>query len=584
VHPVPDEPSTTSGAAPGASSATAEAEKAEAKRALEQEETRQLAPEKKADARPVAVKGEVVPFGEVLVREGLVARDEIDKAVELQTREARRGVFMRLGELLVARGLIDEAAVSRAPGARGRAILVCPTCVTQFNVIDYDPARTYRCSRCEEPLRAPALVRRLAVEDTLRSQSGRLPALAAERQFGPFDILGEISRGGMGIIYKARQRDLDRIVAMKIMSNSARPEDVTAFLKEARAVARLRHPYIVAIHGIGKQDGVDYFTMDYIEGLPLQKAVTSEGLSEREVVELFVKVCDAVHYAHGQGVLHRDLKPANIVVDKKRDPVLIDFGIADLDGQPKPQDDDELVGSPAYLPPEYIQGSAPYGVAGEVYALGATLYTVLAGRPPHTGIDTVQLLRRAQVEEVVPIRRVRSSIDRDVAHIVMTALARDTKARYANVGDLAADLRRWLEGDEVAGPRGTVQRSWQRVRGRVAAALGLTISLLFLYATISYTVQQAALREQDAQREQLDRELQSFHLRLIDAKLEVSRLMVEHGNAKQANALLTDLMGQGWTSRFAGRLHAARAEARVKLGDVEGAESDRRAAGVIRDR
>ncbi len=527
------------------------------------------------------------PLGDLLIREGLVPREEVERAVALQAAEARRGVFLRLGELLVARGLLDEAQVARVLAMQGRTIVVCPSCLAQFNVVDFEEGRAYRCNRCDVVLQRPERVERLAVEDTVgpaeasASGTGALLRGDGERQFGPYVILGEISRGGMGIIYKARQRQLDRLVAMKVMSRPDRAQDAERFLQEARAVARLRHPYIVAIYEIGRIEGVDYFTMDYVEGLPLHRAVTSEALTEREVVELFVKLCDAVDYAHTHGVLHRDIKPANILLDKKRDPVLIDFGIAEVDQAG--DDGDHIVGSPAYLPPEYIHGSAPYGVTAEVYALGASLYTVLAGRPPHTGIDTVQVLKRAQVEEVVPIRRVRRTVDRDLATIVMTALARDPGARYAAVRDLRNDLARWLEGDEVTGRRSPLVRLWFRVRSRVAAALGLTLALLLLVSSLTYSVQLKNLRDEDQRRlEQLDRETATMRQSLSLARLEVARLLLEAGRAAEAHELLTDLLRiGGHPGPFAARVHLLRAEARSATGDAQGAASDRGAAAAL---
>ncbi|MCW8140732.1 MAG: protein kinase, partial [Planctomycetota bacterium] len=460
---------------------------------------------------------ERLPLGEVLVREGLVPREEVERAIALQAAEARRGVFLRLGELLVARGLLDEATVARVLAMQGRTILVCPSCLAQFNVVGHEGGRTYRCNRCDVALERPEQLRRLSVEDTVGPEEARasgsgallLPE-GAQRQFGPYRVL-----------------------------------------LEARAVARLRHPYIVAIHDIGRIDGVDYFTMDYIEGLPLHRAVTSEALTERELAELFVKLCDAVDYAHGQGVLHRDIKPANILLDRKRDPVLLDFGIADLDEVA--EDQGHILGSPAYLPPEYVKGTAPYGVAGEVYALGASLYTVLAGRPPHTGIDTVQVLRRAEVEEVVPVRRVRRTVDRDLATIVMTALARDPGQRYATVRELRNDLARWLEGEEVTGRRSPLVRVWHRIRSRVAAALGLLLALLTLVSSLTYSVQLSNLREEDQRRiEQmnLDREamrvsLDAMRGSLTQARLELARLLLEARRAGEAEALLTDLLRVG---------------------------------------
>ncbi len=534
--------------------------------------------------------GAPLPLGEALIREGLVTRRELDEVVAHQREEARRGVFLRLGELLVARGLVDEATVARVLAAQGRVILFCATCSVQFNVVDFDPRRTYRCVHCDGQLAQPETLSRLSVEDTLGPGDARASGLGRlgpgeERRFGPFVILGEISRGGMGIVYKARQVGLERIVAVKVMADA--PGDLKgaasareAFLREARAVARLRHPYVVAIHEVGRVDGVDYFSMDYIEGLPLQLAATREGLDQRELAEVVLKVCEAVAYAHGQGVLHRDIKPANILLDRRHEPVLIDFGIAHAAGPGGPAEGkDEIVGSPAFLPPEYVTGERSYGQAGEVYALGATLYTLLAGRPPHTGIDTVQVLRRAQVEPVTPIRNIRRGIHRDLAQIVMTAVARDPDARYASAQDLASDLRRWLDGEEVAGRKGSVWRAWLRVRGRVAAAVGLFLAFFLLLVTTTQVTALQAQRELDQRRlEQLEGDIESLYGRLVVARMDVARARLDGGDAAEAAALLTDLLQQPYATGEAARIRLLRARAREALGDATGAAVDRAAA------
>src|SRR5688572_19888191 len=201
----------------------------------------------KGDSPTVVRERLTAPFGEVLIREGLVPREEVERAIALQGAEARRGVFLRLGELLGARGLLDEATVARVLAMQGRTILVCPSCLAQFNIVQFEENRRYQCNRCEIALERPASLERLAVEDTLGPDEARASGTGVlvdgePRVFGPYLVLGEISRGGMGIIYKARQRSLDRIVAMKVMSRPDRPQEAERFMREARAVARLRHP------------------------------------------------------------------------------------------------------------------------------------------------------------------------------------------------------------------------------------------------------------------------------------------------------------------------------------------------------
>jgi serine/threonine-protein kinase len=511
----------------------------------------------------------------LLIQEGLVPRDQIQQALALQESEARRGLFLRLGELLVAMGKLDEPSVAKVLQLQGRAILFCPQCLAQYNVLGRETA-SYRCKRCDQPLEEVGRVERLEVEDTV-GPAALIQQSGEERVFGPYVILGIISRGGMGIIYRARQRSLDRVVAMKVSATDT-PEQKDAFQKEARAVARLRHPHVVAIHEVGRIQGVDYFTMEYVEGLPLDRAVAAEGLTQREIVELFIKVCDAVDYAHSQGLLHHDLKPANIMIDRKRNPVLIDFGIAremlsaSAAGEP-------AVGSPAYLPPEYLTGEADYGVAGEVYSLGATLYTTLAGAPPHPGFDTAEIVRQAKVEEPVPLRKVRRTVDRELATIVMTALSRTPASRYQSVRELANDLRRWHAGDEVAGQRSRIGRLWSRIRGRVAAAVGLAISIILLLVSVTYSVQIRDLRRQDQERVlQLDRERTALRESLIESQLALSEAHLEAEHEERALALLNRLLAQDYAGPYKGRIYELRARAHEGLGQPEKAQSDLRMA------
>ncbi len=506
-------------------------------------------------------EGEVMPFGQALVAQGLVSAEEVERTVGLQGQLARRGVFLRLGELLVARGVLDQETVSRVLELQGTVILVCPQCLAQFNAIAYHASRAYSCSRCGEGLRKATELEDVAVEDTLvHSDWADAFELREGHTFGNYEILGLISRGGMGIVYKARQRGLDRIVALKVMADpDARPEDREAFRQEARAVAALRHPNIVAIHEVGRVGDVDFYSMDYVEGLQLQRAVASEGLNARDVVVALVEVCDAVAYANGQGILHRDLKPQNILVDRHRRPILIDFGIAGDEREPGTSE--PILGSPAYLPPEYISGTGGYDRRGEVYALGATLYTVLAGRPPHSGIDTVQILRQVRHGKVVPIRSLRRSIDRDLATIVMTALSAGPESRYASVGDLASDLRRWLGGDEVAGQASPLQRLWQLKRGKVAATVGLAVALLLPVSTglLSLRIRELDRQLEEEQR-QGERQRHALQEALVSARLELARARAAAGDREGARSLLDQLHALHGLAAFRGRIETARRE------------------------
>lgn len=468
------------------------------------------------------------PLGQALVRRGLIREQDVTEAIQLQDVLAKQGVFLRLGELLVARGAIDEGSVEEVLRLQGTEILVCRGCLAQYNVQAYDPRETYTCRRCHEALAKPDAVRQLSVEDTFVSGVSLVtPDTQEERRFGNYTILGQISRGGSGIIYKARQADLDRVVAMKVLAGDGGDvlERRDGFQREARAVASLRHPNIVPIHEVGRIEGVDYFTMQYVEGLPIHRGVVSEGLGPREIVTVFLRACDAVDYAHSEGILHRDIKPENILLDPKRNPVLIDFGISR--GHEEREAEDSILGSPAYLPPEYVAG-AEYDRRSEVYALGATLYTLLAGRPPRGGVDTVQVLRSAaNLEPVIPLRSVSRNVDRDLAQIVMTALSPHPSDRYPTVRDLMTDLVRWQEGDEIAAAAGPLKRAWARYRPRVAAGLGLAVALILPVLTGYFTWDRQRLEKrllEEEERATRDRDAQRLNLARLRLELVVAKL------------------------------------------------------------
>ena len=489
-----------------------------------------------------------VPFGQRLVREGLATEEQVEAAVSLQEEMARRGVFLRLGELLVARGVVDEESVAKVLSLQGTAILVCSGCYAQYNVVAYSAQKRYRCQRCREVLSQPEALEEVAVEDTLVADEWKdafdLDG-EGERSLGDYQILGRISRGGMGIIYKARQKRLDRLVAMKVLilgpDQPGDPEEARQdFRKEAQAVARLRHPHIVAIHDVGRAGEVDYFTMDYVEGLPINRALATAGLTEREIVEVCVKVCSAVSYAHGQGLLHRDLKPENVLFDRRGEPVLIDFGIAR--GFDESEDGGKIIGSPGYLPPEYIAGTHPYDQVGEVYSLAATLYTLLAGRPPRDGVDTVQVLRQASKEPVRHIRHVRRTVSRDLATIVMTALSQERMHRYPTVAEFENDLRRWLEGDEIALRASPLTRAWNRVRGKVAATIGLGVALILPITTGYFSWQlKASDRRAEEALQQHERERRELLLELVSTRIELARSLAAQGQSRAARQVLERL-------------------------------------------
>jgi hypothetical protein len=308
------------------------------------------------------------------------------------------------------------------------------------------------------------------------------PGRAAEpgtmvRYFGDYEILDEIARGGMGVVYRARQVNADRVVALKMIRDGAlaSPDDVQRFQAEARAAANLDHPNIVPIYEVGTHEGQHYFSMKLIEGGSLAQ---SPPLAMAGLARLMVKVARAVHHAHQRGVIHRDLKPANILLEANGEPHVTDFGLAKrIDAKGSLSPTGAVIGTPGYMAPE--QASAKHGgvtTLTDVYGLGAILYELLTGRPPHqaeTPFDTV--LQLLESDPVWP-RTLKPEVDRDLEAVCMKCLARDPQQRYASAADLADELERWLDGAPLSvRPPSTGRLVWYWLRKNIRAAVWVVL-------------------------------------------------------------------------------------------------------------
>jgi len=230
------------------------------------------------------------------------------------------------------------------------------------------------------------------------SPAGTLPRL------GDYELLEEVARGGMGIVYRARQVSLNRIVAVKLMRDSAPAgaEELKRFKVEAGAAAKLKHPHIVAIHEVGEQNGRHYFAMDLVEGGDLARHTREGPLPPRQAAELVATIAEAVQHAHEKGVLHRDLKPANVLLDGEGRPFVTDFGLArSLDADSSLTLTGQVLGTPGYMPPEQATGAGTVGPAADIYSLGAVLYHLLTGRAPFVGGTPAETMRHVVEQEPV---------------------------------------------------------------------------------------------------------------------------------------------------------------------------------------
>ena len=277
-------------------------------------------------------------------------------------------------------------------------------------------------------------------------------SVARGQQFGHYEIISEIGRGGMGRVYKVYDSRLAREVALKVLiwGESAASSQIERFHREARATAKLRHPNIVAIHDIGNAEGQNYFTMDFLSGASLRDILHQRTLSSKESVDIMIRVAAAVDYAHSQGIIHRDLKPANIIIDTDNQPKVMDFGLAKIlsseDGLSKTGD---VVGTPAYMAPEQAAGKAVDGRA-DVYALGATFYEMLTGRSPFQGESYVQILYQIMNKDPLWPRQLNPEIPVELEAICMKCLEKNADKRYATAADLHTDLDNYRQHKPIS--------------------------------------------------------------------------------------------------------------------------------------
>src|SRR5437763_1058552 len=316
-------------------------------------------------------------------------------------------------------------------------------------------------------------------------------------ELGDYELLDEVGRGGQGVVFRARQKSLNRTVALKVISLGqwASKAHLKRFRLEAEAAARLEHPGIVPIHEVGERDGSCYFSMKFVEGGQLDEVVRRAPMSIRQAAELIAKVARTVHYAHQHGILHRDLKPGNILLDAKGEPHLTDFGLARLVEMESTMTRTlDVLGTPSYMAPEQAMGNnAAVRSVTAIYGLGAVLYQLLTGQPPFAGGATYETIKLLLDTEPRHPRLLNPKIDRDLSTICLKCLEKDPKRRYPSALDLAEDLERWLKYEPiVARHTGIVARGRKWVQRNPTSAL-LATSLLALAAVVGWNIWKSEL-------------------------------------------------------------------------------------------
>ncbi|HET6882644.1 MAG TPA: protein kinase [Pirellulales bacterium] len=378
----------------------------------------------------------------------------------------------------------------------GLDYIACPSCGSHISLLDnataiYDagyPIDQAMTNRAE----AETVGRAADPKSSFRFVEGRT--------FGEYELLAEIARGGMGVVFRARQMRLNRTVALKMIlaGQLADQDDVRRFLSEAEAAAGLDHPGIVPVYESGELDGQHFFSMGFVDGQSLAALLAAGPLPPRKAAELISQVADAVDYAHAHGVIHRDLKPGNILLDQEGKPRVTDFGLAKrVAGDSNLTRTGQALGTPSYMPPEQASGKLDaIGPASDVYALGAVLYAVLIGRPPFQAATPLDTILQVREQEPVAPRQLNVDLPRDLETIALKCLEKEPHKRYATAKELAEELRRFLQGEPIyARPIGRSMRAWRWCRRNPKLA-ALTATVFVLLATVAAGSTTAVVRIQ----------------------------------------------------------------------------------------
>jgi WD40 repeat protein len=381
---------------------------------------------------------------------------------------------------------------------------------------------------------------------TLAPGPGDVGPAAAGLGIPGYEVLGTLGRGGMGVVYRARQTKLGRVVALKMILSGAHAgeADLARFRTEAEAIARLQHPNIVQVFEVAEHAGLPFCSLEFCPGGSLEKKLGGTPLPPREAARLVEVLARAMQAAHDKGVIHRDLKPANVLLAEDGTPKVTDFGLAKKLGEAGQTATGAVIGTPSYMAPEQASGaSVRIGPRCDVYALGAILYECLTGRPPFKAATTLDTLRQVVSDEPVPPRHLQSKTPRDLETVCLKCLQKDPAWRYQSALALAEDLRRFHAGDPIrARPTGRWERVWKWARRRPAAAALLVVSPVALIALVGLTLGSLYSRELLRAREAEEEARQSAEagLRLVSQAKDAADRALGDLNVEKRQA--TDLL------------------------------------------
>jgi tRNA A-37 threonylcarbamoyl transferase component Bud32 len=416
-------------------------------------------------------KSQDIRLGQHLIQRRLCNLKQVNEGLAVQKELRGQGQMRPLGWILVQKKYLDEEQLRGALADLGALELHCPACRETHGIISYETGKEYRCPRCRTPL---------VLEETIAPEGAPMapapaktvPAPAPEadgsdamiqKVIGGCQILERIARGGMGVVYKARQLNLGRTVAIKILSEDLSKDRtyVERFLQEARSAAGLSHGNIIHINDVGEYNGIFYFSMEHVDGENIREILLRQGtLDIRQALLIALQVSQALQHAHRRGIIHRDIKPENIMITREGAVKLADLGLAKMvDKGGGITHAGSILGTPFYMAPEQAKDFSQVDQRSDIYSLGVTLYKALSGKVPYDGRSPLEVMIKAIDGKRQPIRDIRPEIPPEVEALVDRMMDREPDRRFQEASQVITALEAILSGPPPAGTGALVAAS-----------------------------------------------------------------------------------------------------------------------------